>query len=74
MLLQPVMFIKVALLIVLCSLQVVLGVLNNLLDVLSEVNCIRNPTLVTHNDINKQHNLFPMHHFKWIVTSSLCHS
>ena len=64
MLLQPVMLVKVALLVVLCSLQVVLGVFNYSLDVLSEVSCIRHLTLVTHNDINRQLNLFPIHHLK----------
>ena len=73
MLLQPVMLVKVALLVVLCSLQVVFGVLDYLLDVLSEVSCIRHPTLVTHNDINRQPNLFPIHQLKWRVTSALCH-
>ena len=74
MLLQPVIFVKVVLLVVLCSFQVVLGILNYLLDVLSEVDCIRHPNLVTHNDINRQPNLFPIHHLKWRVTSALCHS
>ena len=64
MLLQPVMLVKVALLVVLNSLPVVLGVLNYLLDVLREVSCIRHLTLGTHNDINKQTNLFPIHHLK----------
>ena len=53
MLLLPVIFIEVALLVVLCSLQVVLGIPNCLLDVLSEVNCSSHPTLVTHNYINR---------------------
>ena len=64
MLLQPVMLVKVALLVVLCSLQVVLFVLNYLLDVLSEVSCIRHLTLGTHNYINRQLNLFPIYHLK----------
>ena len=59
--LHPVMLVKVALLVVLFFLQVVLGVLNYLLDVLSEVRCIRHPTLVTHNDINRQPNLLPIY-------------
>ena len=58
------MLINIALMVVLCFLQVVLGVLNYLLDVLSEVSCIRHPTLLTHNDINQQPNLFPIHKFK----------
>ena len=64
MLLQPVMLVKVALLVVLCSLKVVFGVLNYSLDVLSEVCCIRYLTLVTHNDINRQPKLFPIHQLK----------
>ena len=64
MLLQLMMLVKIALLVVLCSFQVVFGILDYLLDVLSEVSCIRHPTLVTHNDINRQPNLFPIHHLK----------
>ena len=67
------MLIKVALLVVLCFPQVVLGVLNYLLDVLSEVSSIRHLTLVTHNNISRQPNLFPIHQHKWIVTSAFCH-
>ena len=52
MLLHPVMLVKVALLVVLCFLQVDLGILDNSLDVLSEVNFIRNLSLITQNDIN----------------------
>ena len=74
MLLQPVMLVEVALLVVLCSLQVVLSVLNNLLDVLSEVNCIRHLPLVAHNDINQQPNLFPIHQLKWRAVCVLKHS
>ena len=74
MLLQPVMLVKVALLVVSCCLQVVLGVLNYLLDLLSEVSCIRHPTLVTHNNINRQPNLFPVHQLKWRVTCALSYS
>ena len=58
------MVVKVALLIVLFSLQVVFGILNNLLDVLSKVNCIRYFPLVAHNDIKWQPNLFPIHQLK----------
>ena len=64
MLLQPVMLLKVALLVVLCFCQVVLGVLDDLLDVLSEVNFIRHLTLGTHNNINSQPNLFPIYQLK----------
>ena len=74
MLLQPVMLIKVALLVVLCSLQVVFGVLNYLLDVLSEVNYIRHLTLGTQNDINRQPNLLSIYHFKWRVANAFCYS
>ena len=55
------MLVKVALLVVLCPLQVVLSVLNNLLDVPSEVNYIRHLPLVAHNDINWQPNLLPIY-------------
>ena len=73
MLLQPVMLVKVALLVVLCSLQVVLGILDYLLDMLGEVSCIRHPIIVTHNDINRQPNLFPMHQLKWRAAYALRH-
>ena len=73
MLLQPTILVKVVLLVVLCSPQVILGVLNYLLDVLSEVGCIRHVTLGTHNDIDRQPNLFPIHNLKWRVASALCH-
>ena len=53
--------VKLAFLVVLCSLQVIFGVLKYSLDVLSKVSCIRHLTLVTQNDINRQPNLFPMH-------------
>ena len=55
------MLVKIALLVVLCSLQVILGILNYSLDVLSEVSCIRHLTMVTHNYSNTQSNLFPIH-------------
>ena len=58
------MLIKVALMVVLCFLQVVISIFNYLLDLLHKVNCIRDPTLVTHNDINWQPNLFCIHQFK----------
>ena len=73
MLLQPMMLVKVALLVVLYFFQVVLGVLNYSLYVLSEGSCIRHTTQATHNDINRQINLFPIHHIKWRATSALCH-
>ena len=74
MLLQPMMLVKVALMEVLCSLQVILGVLNYSLDVLGEVSCIRHLTLATHNDIDRQPNLFPIYQLKWRAVSALCHS
>ena len=74
MLLQLVVLVKVALLVVLYSLQVVLGVLNYLLDVLSEMSCIRFITLGTHNDINRQPNLFLIYRFKWRAANALCWS
>ena len=54
------MLVKVVSLVVPCSRQVVLGILNYLLDVLSEVSCIRHLTLGSHNNINRQLNLFPI--------------
>ena len=53
------MLVEVALLVVLCSLQVFFGDLEKLLDVLSEVSCIKHLHLVSHNNINRQSNLFP---------------
>ena len=73
MLQQPVILVKVALLVVLCSVQVVFGILDDLLDVLSEVNYIRHLTLVTHNNINRQPDLFPIHQLEWRATSAFCH-
>ena len=66
MLLQSVVFIKVALLIVLCFFQVVLSVLDYLLDVLSKMSYIRYPTLGTYNSINRQPNLFPIKPFQMV--------
>ena len=68
------MLLKVALLVVLCSLQVVINILDDLLDVLCEINCIRHPTLVTNNDINRQPSLFLIHQLKWRVICALSHS
>ena len=65
------MLVEVALLVVLCFLQVVFGIRDNLLDVLSEVNCIRHPTLVTHNNINRQSNLLSINQIKWRVACAL---
>ena len=74
MLLQPVMLVKVAFLVVLCFFQVILNILEDFLDVLGEVNRIRHFTLGTHNDINRQPNLFRIYHLKWRAASALCHS
>ena len=57
-------FVKEALLVVLCIFQVFLAIPNYLLDVLSEMSYIRYPTLGTHNSINKKPNLFPISHLK----------
>ena len=67
------MLVKIALLVVLCFLQMVFSVLEYLLDVLSEVSCIRHPILVSHNDINRQPNLLPIHQLKWRAPNALCH-
>ena len=74
MLLQLVMLVKIALLVVLCSLQVILGVLTNLLDVLSKVNCIRHLPMVAHNDINQKSILFHTQQFKWRAAYALSYS
>ena len=66
--------VEVELMVVLCSLQVVLGILDDLLDVLHEVNCISHPNLATQNNINWQPNLFPIHQLKWRVTCALSRS
>ena len=58
------MLIKVALLVVLCSLQAVFSILNHSLDVLSEVSRIRHLTLSFHINTNRQSNLFPIHQLK----------
>ena len=73
MFLQPVMLVKIALLVALFSLQVVFGILKYLIDGLSEVSCIRPITLGTHNNINRQPNLFPIYHLKWRAANALCH-
>ena len=51
--LQLVVLIKVALLVLLGSLKMILGILDKLLDVLCKVSCIRYPTLLSHNCINR---------------------
>ena len=53
MLLQSVVLVKVALLILLGSLEMILGILEKLLDVLYKVNSSRHPTLISHNSINR---------------------
>ena len=58
------MLVKVSLLVVLHFFSSDFDVLDYLLDMLSEVSCIRHPTLVTHNDINRQPNLFPINQLK----------
>ena len=68
------MHVKVVLLVVLCSFQLILSILNYSLDVLSEVSCLRHLTLGTHNYINRQPNLLPIYHFKWRAANALCNS
>ena len=53
MLLQLVVLVKVALLILLGSLEMILGFLDKLLDVLYKVSSSRHPTLISHNGINR---------------------
>ena len=53
MLLQLVVLVKVALLILLGSLEMILSLLDKLLDVLHKVGSSRSPTLTSHNSINR---------------------
>ena len=65
MFLQLVVLVVVALLVLLGFLEMILGILDKLLDVLYKVSSSRHPTLVSHNSINRQPNLFPIHKLKW---------
>ena len=58
MLLKSVVLVKVALLVLLGSLEMILGLLDKLLNVLHEVNSSKPPTLMPSNYINRQANLF----------------
>ena len=53
MLLQTVVLVEIALLILLGSLEMILGLLNKLLDVLYKVSSSRSPTLTSYNSINR---------------------
>ena len=53
MLLKPVVLVKVALLILLGSLEIIFGILDKLLNVLCKVNSSRPPTLMPNNCINR---------------------
>ena len=53
MLLEVMMLVEVALLILLGSLEMILGLLDKLLDVLYKVSSSRHPTLIPHNSINR---------------------
>ena len=53
MFLQSVVLVKVALLVLLVSLEMILGLLDKLLDVLYKVSSSRSPTLTSHNSINR---------------------
>ena len=53
MLLQSVVLVEVVLLILLGSLEMILGLLDKLLDVLYKVSSSRSPTLISHNSINR---------------------
>ena len=53
MLLKSVVLVKVALLVLLGSLEMILGILDKLLNVLYEVNSSRPPTLMPNNCINR---------------------
>ena len=53
MFLQSAVLVKVALLTLLGSLEMIFSILAKLLDVLNEISSSRIPTLVTHTSINK---------------------
>ena len=53
MLLKSVVLVKVAFLVFLGSLEMILGFLDKLLNVLYEINSSRTPTLMPHNSINR---------------------
>ena len=53
MFLQLVVLIKVALLVLLGSLKIILGIVDKLLDMLYKVSTSIHPTLVSHNSINR---------------------
>ena len=53
LLLKPVVFVKVALLILLGSLEMILGLLDKLLNMLCKLNSSRPPTLMPNNCINR---------------------
>ena len=53
MLPKSLVFVKVALLVLLGSLEMILGILDRLLNVLYEVNSSRPPTLMPNNSINR---------------------
>ena len=65
MFLEMVVLVKVALLVLLGSLEMIFGILDKLLDVLYKVSSSRHPTLISHNSINRQTNLSPIHKLKW---------
>ena len=50
---QTVVLVKVALLVLLGSLEMIFGLLDKLLDMLYKVSSSRHPTLVSHNSINR---------------------
>ena len=60
MLIQLVVLVKVALLVLLGSLEMIFGILDKLLDVLYKVSSSRHPTLISHNSISRLSNLFPI--------------
>ena len=53
MLLKTVVLVKVALLILLGSLEMILGLLDKLLDALFKISSCRSLTLISHNSINR---------------------
>ena len=65
MLLKSVVLVKVALLILLGSLEMNLGLLDKLLDVLCKANSSKAPTLMPKSCINRLPNLFPIDKIKW---------
>ena len=64
MLLKLVVLVEVVLLVLLGSLNMIIGILDKLLNVLHKVNSSRPPNLMPNNCINRKPNLFPIEKLK----------